>query len=190
MVQLVDLKHLTALSKQLELLSQRCKEWDQKITLSENKSFRFEVHLFPQSSLTLMGYEQQLQSTFAHLKYVIDKAMGNTIINYECEKFVNQFSALLNIVNQLDAGKAEVLFKRYSTEQEKVFQHLQRQYQYEKRLINMIDDEINLYQNTHGTHRAIHKERISTLKERYQKCNEFTQSLEFKMDAFDNFSAG
>ena len=120
MVQSVDLKHLSALSEQLATLSLRCREWDNKITLSENKSFRFEVHLFNTSSLTLSGYCQQIQTTFEHLKHVITKEMGNTIINYECEKFINQFSALLNIVNQLDAGKAEGLYKRYSTQQEKV----------------------------------------------------------------------
>ena len=112
--------------------------------------------------------------------------MGNTIINYECERFVNQFSALLNIVNQLDAGKAEGLYKRYSTQQEKVYGQLQRQYQYEKRLLTMIDEENSLYQQAMGTYKEIHKTRVATLKDRYQKCNEFTQSLEFKMEALDN----
>lgn len=186
MVQSVDLKHLNALSEQLETLGERCQQWDNKVTLTENKSFRFEVHLFGTSSLTLAGYYQQIQSTFEHLKYVITKEMGNTIINYECERFVNQFSALLNIVNQLDAGKAEALYKRYSTQQEKVYVQLQRQYQYEKRLLTMIDEENSLYQQATNVHKEIHKSRVSTLKERYQKCNEFTQSLEFKMEALDN----
>ena len=186
MVQSLDLKHLEALSKQLQLLHERCQQWDNKITLNENKSFRFEVHLFNTSSLTLCGYCQQIDATFNHLHYVITKAMGNTIINYECERFVNQFSALLNIVNQLDAGKAEGLYKRYSTQQEKVYQQLQRQYQYEKRLLTMIDEEISLYQAAESAYKEIHKTRVSVLKERYQKCNEFTQSLEFKMESLDN----
>lgn len=186
MVQSIDLKHLNALFTQLEALSLRCREWDNKITLSENKSFRFEVHLFNASSLTLSGYCQQIQTTFEHLKHVITKNMGNTIINYECEKFINQFSALLNIVNQLDAGKAEGLYKRYSTQQEKVYQQLQRQYQYEKRLLTMIDEENTLYRDATSAHKEIHKTRVGVLKERYQKCNEFTQSLEFKMEALDN----
>lgn len=187
MVQSVDLKHLSALSEQLATLSLRCREWDNKITLSENKSFRFEVHLFNTSSLTLSGYCQQIQTTFEHLKHVITKEMGKTIINYECEKFINQFSALLNIVNQLDAGKAEGLYKRYSTQQEKVYQQLQRQYQYEKRLLAMINEENSLYQQANtANNKEIHKSRVSALKERYQKCNEFTQALEFKMEALDN----
>jgi primosomal replication protein N'' len=186
MAELIDFKHLAALSQQLMTLSKRCQEWDSKITLNENKLFRFEVHLFHTTSLTLTGYCKQIQSTFNHLQHVITKSMGSTIINYECERFVNQFSALLNIVNQLDAGKAEGLYKRYSTQQETVYQQLQRQYQYEKRLIKMIDEEIALYQQASGTHKEIHKTRISTLKERYQKCNEFTQSLEFKMEALNN----
>jgi primosomal replication protein N'' len=186
MAELIDRKHLEALALQLSILSERCQQWDTKITLNENKLFRFEVHLFHSSSLTLSGYCAQIQSTFDHLSYVINKAMGNTIINYECERFVNQFSALLNIVNQLDAGKAEGLYKRYSTQQENVYQQLQRQYQYEKRLIKMIDEEIALYQQAQSPHKEVHKTRISTLKERYQKCNEFTQSLEFKMEALNN----
>ena len=186
MVQSVDLKHLAALDEQVNALHLRCQEWDNKITLTDNKSFQFEVHLFKKSSLTLSGYGEQLAKTLLHLRYVINHNMGETIINYECEQFVNQFSALLNIVNQLDAGKAEGLYKRYSTQQEKVFQQLQRQYQYEKRLLSMIDEENMLYEAASLTHKEIHRSRINVLKERYQKCNEFTQSLEFKMDALDN----
>ncbi|MEL0628900.1 primosomal replication protein [Psychromonas aquatilis] len=186
MVQSVDSQHLATLSTQLKLLNTRCLEWDKKLTLNDNKSFRFEAHLFAISSLTLTGYFEQLAATFSHLEYVINKSMGKTIINYECEKFVNQFSALLNIVNQLDAGKAEGLYKRYSTQQEKVYQQLQRQYDYEKRLLSMIDAEIDLYENAQGEQKLHHKMRITALKERYQKCNEFTQSLEFKMEGLDN----
>ncbi|TEW56081.1 primosomal protein [Psychromonas sp. RZ22] len=186
MVQLVDLKHLNALSEQLDALTVRCQQWDQKITLTENKSFRFEVHLFTTSSLTLSGYCQQIHHTFAHLKHVTSKNMDNVIVQYECERFINQFSALLNIVNQLDAGKAEGLYKRYSTQQEKVYQQLQRQYQYEQRLLTMISEENILYQNATTMNKSTHKARISALKKRYQKCNEFTQSLEFKMEALDN----
>jgi len=186
MVKSVDLKHLAALDNQLKALHLRCQEWDRKITLTENKSFKFEVHLFKQSSLTLTGYSEQLSNTLTHLRYVISNNMGETIINYECEQFVNQFSALLNIVNQLDAGKAEGLYKRYSTQQEKVYQQLQRQYQYEKRLLTMIDEENTLYEAAALAHKEIHRSRVNVLKERYQKCNEFTQSLEFKMDALDN----
>ena len=186
MVQSIDQTHLGALSTQLTTLIQRCQQWDQKITLTENKSFRFEVHLFAKSSLTLSGYCQQVQTTLEHLKYVITKDMGSIIINHECEKFVNQFSALLNIVNQLDAGKAEGLYKRYSTQQEEVYQHLQRQYEYEKRLLKMIDEENTRYQQTSGDDKVNHKIRVSALKERYQKCNEYTQSLEFKMEDLDN----
>lgn len=186
MVQSVDTQHLTALSEQLTVLNKRCIEWDKKLTLNENKSFRFEARLFATSSLTLSGYYDQLQGTFSHLEYVINKSMGNRIINYECEKFVNQFSALLNIVNQLDAGKAEGLYKRYSTQQEKVYQQLQRQYDYEKRLLSMIDTEINLYQDAADDQKIHHKMRVTALKDRYQKCNEFTQHLEFKMEGLDN----
>ena len=186
MVQLVDQKNLNALTEQLTLLTKRCQQWDNKITLTDNKSFRFEVHLFTYNSLTLLGYSEQIQATLTHLKYVIDKNMGSTIFNFECEKLVNQFSAILNIVNHLDAGKAEGLYKRYSTPQEKVYQHLQRQYQYEKRLLIMIDEENILYQNANSQHKITHKIRVAALKERYQKCNEYTQTLEFKMESLNN----
>ena len=186
MVQSIDQTHLNALSEQLTTLTTRCHQWDQKITLTENKSFRFEVHLFAQSSLSLAGYCKQIQATLKQLSYVIANNMGTLIINYECEKFVNQFSALLNIVNHLDNGKAEVLYKRYSTQQEEVYQHLQRQYEYEKRLLKMIDEENTRYQQSTGDEKINHKIRVSALKERYQKCNEYTQSLEFKMEALNN----
>lgn len=187
MVQSIDSKHLSALSDQLASLTQRAAQWDKKIKLTDNKSFRFEVHLFNKSSLTLLGYCEQVQVTLTHLSYVISKNMDSVIINYECEKFVNQFSALLNIVNHLDAGNAEILYKRFSSEQEKVYQHLQRQYQYEKRLLTMIDEENILYRQAITLNdKAHHKIRVAALKERYQKCNEYTQSLEFKMEGLDN----
>lgn len=186
MVQSIDQTHLNALSQQLEALVIRCHQWDQKIVLTENKAFRFEVHLFSKSSLTLLGYSKQIESTLKQLIYAVTNNMDTLIANYECEKFVNQFSALLNIVNHLDTGNAEVLYKRYSTQQEEVYQHLQRQYEYEKRLLKMIDEENTLYQQASDDDKINHKIRISTLKERYQKCNEFTQSLEFKMEDLDN----
>ena len=186
MVQSIDQTHLNALSEQLSTLIVRCDQWDKKIKLTENKAFRFEVHLFAQSSLSLLGYCKQIKTTLNQLTYVIANNMGVLIINYECEKFVNQFSALLNIVNHLDSGNAEVLYKRYSTQQEEVYQHLQRQYEYEKRLLKMLDEENTLYQQTTGDEKINHKIRVAALKERYQKCNEYTQSLEFKMEALDN----
>ena len=72
MVQLVDQKNLNALTEQLLLLTKRCQQWDNKITLTDNKSFRFEVHLFTYNSLTLFGYSEQIQATLTHLKYVIN----------------------------------------------------------------------------------------------------------------------
>ena len=50
----------------------------------------------------------------------------------------------------------------------------------------MIDEENTLYQQSTGDEKINHKIRVSALKERYQKCNEFTQSLEFKMEDLDN----
>lgn len=186
MVQSIDQTHLNTLSEQLATLTTRCQQWDQKIKLTENKAFRFEVHLFAQGSLSLLGYCKQIQTTLDQLTYVITHNMGTLIINYECEKFVNQFSALLKIVNHLDKGNADILYKRYSSQQEEVYQHLQRQYEYEKRLLKMIDEENTLYQQASGDDKINHKIRVSALKERYQKCNEYTQSLEFKMEALDN----
>jgi len=186
MVQLIDQKHITALTTQLNALTARCIAWDKKITLSENKAFRFEVHLFQKSSLTLIGYCEQVQQTLNYLQYTVSKEMEPHIVNYECEKFVNQFTAILNIVNHLDSGNAEGLYQRYSTQQEKVYQHLQRQYQYEKRLLTMIDEENTLYEQTNNEHKKVHKARVAALKERYQKCNEYTQVLEFKMESLSN----
>jgi len=186
MVQLIDHRQLNALNEQLTTLTKRCEAWDKQITLSENKAFRFEVHLFQKSSLTLLGYCQQIQSTLAQLNYAVKRDMDKLIINHECESFVNQFSAILNIVNHLDEGNAEVLYKRYSSQQEVVYQHLQRQYEYEKRLLAMIDEENTRYQKATQENKLNHKLRVNALKERYQKCNEYTQSLEFKMEALNN----
>lgn len=186
MVQSLDKKHLMALTEQLTQLTVRCKQWDKKITLSENKSFRFEIHLFSADSLTLEGYAVQIAHTLAQLHYALEKEMPRIVINLECEKFLNQFSALLKIINSLDVGNAETLYKRYSSQQETVYQNLQRQYQYEKRLLTMIDDENILYQNATTFEKNNHKARIRALKERYQKCNAYTQFLEFKMEALDN----
>lgn len=186
MVQSLDKKNLAALTEQLAQLTIRCTQWDRKITLSENKSFRFEIHLFATDSLTLEGYATQITKTLTQLHYALENNMDRIIINLECEKFLNQFSALLKIINSLDAGNAEGLYKRYSSQQEEVYQSLQRQYQYEKRLLIMIDEENILYQKATQFEKSNHKIRVSALKERYQKCNEYTQFLEFKMESLDN----
>lgn len=186
MAQLVDSNYINKLGQALAQLKYRCVEWDKQLTLTENRSFQFEIHLFNTSSLTLMGYFEQLQATFEHLQYCLKQQMQEIIVSYECERLVNQFSALLNIVNHLDSGNADVLYKRYSTEQEAVYQQLQKQYQYEKRLLTMIDEENTLYQQAANSQKEIHKARALALKGRYQKCNEYTQTLEFKMESLTN----
>ena len=86
----------------------------------------------------------------------------------------------------LEKGEAELLYKSYSSPKEQVYQQLQKQYGYEHRLLNMISEQEDLLLSCAVENSAYIKEKIAALKKRYQKCNAFTQKLEFKLDEIED----
>ena len=116
------------LQQQLDELHTRCKLLDKKVKQTENKCFVFEAHIFSSRSLTLCGYLIQIEQTLQSLQNALDKALPEALISFECELFVNQFQVLLQLVQNLEKGKAEKLYKSYSSIKESIFQNLQKQY--------------------------------------------------------------
>lgn len=173
---------LKQLKNQLNDLSQRCARLDDSIKQTENHCFVFEVHLFPQRSLSLAGYIEQISKTFTSLQEAIKKQLPELLIKHECQLFVGQFQVLLQLVQGLERGEADLLYKSYSSPKEQIYQHLQKQYQYEHRLLNMISEQEELFASSGSQERVYIKEKIAALKIRYQKCNTFTQQLEFKLE--------
>lgn len=176
-------KQLKHLQLQLTQLTTSCELWDQKIKQTENRCFKFEQHVFMENSLTLVGFAAQIQSTLNSVDNSILKKLPNELIEHECMLFSTQFNALYKLVQGLEKGKADVLFKTYSNQKERIFQHLQKQYSYENRLLNMISIEEELLLNAPKNKDFHYRERIDALKIRYQKCNTFTQKLEFQLEA-------
>lgn len=177
---------LQALQNQLEQLSVRCKSLDQSVKQTENNNFVFEVHIFSKRSLTLLGYIQQLQNTYLYLEEIIIKCLPDALIKLECEHFVEQYHVLLQLVQGLEKGEAKLLYHSFSKPKEQIYQQLQKQYQYEHRLLAMISEQQELLMITDNNNRAYIKEKISALKIRYQKCNTFTQKLEFKLNEIND----
>lgn len=170
------------LYNQLNDLSGRCLKLDSTIKQTENHSFAFEVHLFSTRCLSLAGYISQIEKTFSSLQGAINKKLPDLLIKHECELFVGQFNALLQLVKGLEKGEAELLYNSYSTPKELIYQQLQKQYQYEKRLLDMIGQQEELLVVSEPAQKSYIKEKIEALKIRYQKCNSFTQKLEFKFE--------
>lgn len=173
---------LQQLKEQLEDLSKRCTTLDKCIKQTENHCFVFEIHIFSSRSLSLAGYIKQLQTTLHSLHEVINKKLPEGLIKLECEHFVEQFHVLLQLVQGLEKGEAKLLYKSYSAPKEQIFQHLQKQYQYEHRLLDMISEQEELLARSSMAEKSYIKEKIAALKIRYQKCNTFTQKLEFKLE--------
>ncbi|WP_372880703.1 primosomal replication protein [Psychromonas sp.] len=173
---------ISKLRQQLDELKTRCRQLDQKIQQTENRCFVFEVHIFPKRSLTLCGYIEQLENTLLSLHNVLDKKLPEALIAFECELFVSQFQLLLQLVQNLEKGQAELLYKSYSSVKEDIYQQLQKQYHYEERLLNMIAEQEELIINSPAWQKVPIKEKIEALKIRYQKCNTYTQKLEFKLE--------
>lgn len=169
------------LHKQLHELGQRCSVLDESIQQTENRCFVFEVHIFPTRCLTLCGYIEQIQNTLQSLQNALDKKLPEALVAFECELFVNQFQVLLQLVQSLEKGEAEILYKSYSSIKESIYQQLQKQYHYEERLLNMIAEQEELMVNSAAQRKMVIKEKIEALKIRYQKCNTYTQKLEFKL---------
>ena len=173
---------LDKLETQLLDLKARCVQLDNTIKQTENQCFVFEVHLFPKRSLTLSGYIEQVEKTYRSLCDAINKQRQNVLIKHECERFIGQFQVLLKLVQGLENGDAKLLYKSYSSLKEQIFQRLQKQYDYEHRLLNMISEQEDLLLNSLLKDKAYIKEKIAALKVRYQKCNTFTQKLEFQLE--------
>jgi len=173
---------LDKLEAQLLDLKARCVQLDNTIKQTENQCFVFEVHLFPKRCLTLSGYIEQVEKTYRSLCDAINKQRQNVLIKHECERFIGQFQVLLKLVQGLENGDAKLLYKSYSSLKEQIFQRLQKQYDYEHRLLNMISEQEDLLLNSLLKDKAYIKEKIAALKVRYQKCNTFTQKLEFQLE--------
>jgi primosomal protein N'' len=173
---------LQQLQQQLDDLSIRCKLLDAKIKQTENKCFVFEAHIFKQRALTLCGYIKQIKDTLNSLSNALDKDLPEALITFECELFVNQFQVLHQLVQSLEKGNAEILYKSYSSIKEDIYQHLQKQYNYEERLLTMIAEQEEALIDAPYLQKIYIKEKITALKGRFQKCNTYTQKLEFKLE--------
>ncbi|MCG6201242.1 primosomal replication protein [Psychromonas antarctica] len=173
---------LTQLKSQLDDLDRRCIKLDGEVKQSENHCFVFEVHLFTKRSYSLVGYIKQIQKTFDLLQDAINKQLPEPLIKYECELFVGQFHVLLQLVQGLEKGEADLLYKSYSSLKEQIYQQLQKQYRYEQRLLTMISEQEERLASNESAEKSYIKEKIAALKIRYQKCNSFTQKLEFQLE--------
>ena len=178
----INSSSIKQLQQQLDNLSIRCKLLDAKIKQTENKCFVFEAHIFKQRSLTLCGYSKQTDDTLKSLSSALDKYLPEALISFECELFVNQFQVLHQLVQSLEKGDAEILYKSYSSIKENIYQHLQKQYRYEERLLTMVAEQEEALIVAQDQQKAYIKEKIAALKVRYQKCNTYTQKLEFKLE--------
>ena len=164
----------------------RCSQLDKTTKQTENHYFAFDVHIFHKQSLSLQGYFEQVEKTYFSLSETIEKKMSEDVIKHESELLVSQFQLLLQLVNGLEKGDATVLYQSYSPVKEKIYQHLKKQYQYEKRLITMIGEQEELLKAQFGEQLIYAKERLEALKVRFQKCNTFTQKLEFQLESLED----
>lgn len=173
---------LNQLEDQLCDLSKRCAKLDGEVKQSENHCFVFAVHLFSKRCFSLKGYIEQIQKTFHSLQEAINKALPESLIKHECDLFVGQFHVLLQLVQGLEKGDADLLYKSYSSPKEQIYQQLQKQYHYEHRLLEMISEQEEKLISGQYEQKYYIKEKIAALKVRYQKCNTYTQKLEFKLE--------
>ncbi|MCK5820097.1 MAG: primosomal replication protein [Psychromonas sp.] len=177
---------LDQLKKPLHDLQLRCTQLDKTVKQTENHFFAFGVHHFNKQSLTLQGYFQQVDKTYQSFVSCVQKKMNDATIKYESERFISQFKMLLQLIKELEKGNATVLYQSYSPIKEKIYQQLHKQYQYEHRLIAMRAEQEELIIQQFGDKLIYTKEKIQALKIRLQKCNTFTQKLEFQLEALND----
>jgi primosomal protein N'' len=182
----LDSRSIKQLSKQLYALKIRCNKIDSEITQTENHYFMFEAHQFPKRSLTLIGYLTQIEKTLKSLEGCVNKKRAELLIKIECDQFIIQFQLLFQLVQSIEKGKASLLYKSYSSQKEKIFQQLKKQSEYEHRLLSMISEQEEILADDKDCDRAYTKEKIEALKIRFQKCNSFTQKLEFQLEEIDD----
>jgi len=182
----LDRASMLQLTHQLNALKARCKKIDSELTQTENRCFVFEAHQFSKRSLTLMGYLTQIEKTLTSLQSSVDKKREELLIQIECEQFITQFQLLMQLVQSIEKGKASLLYKSYSSPKEKIFQQLKKQSEYEQRLITMIAEQEEYLADGRSENPSYTKEKIEALKIRFQKCNSFTQKLEFQLEEIDD----
>ena len=178
----LDDTSIAQLKEQVSALKIRCTKIDSELKQTENRCFVFEAHQFPKRSLTLLGYLHQIEKTLNSLQNSINKNRQDLLIKIECEQFVTQFQLLLQLVQSVEKGKAALLYKSYSSPKEKIFQQLQKQSEYEHRLLAMISEQEEKLADDPSCDRVYVKEKIEALKVRFHKCNSFTQKLEFQLE--------
>jgi primosomal replication protein N'' len=181
-----DQQFLSALLTQLDEIKNRCEFLDKKIKQSENHHFAFDNHIFMIRSYSLMGYYTQVENTLSQLELALKKQMDKSVIEYECSLFVEQFQLLLRLIQALEKGDAKRLYQSYSPIKEQLYQKLQQQYKYEKRLLEMIAIEEEKLKEQDAEQRIYCQEKIESLKIRFQKCNSYTQKIEFQFEDLNN----
>lgn len=173
---------LYKLKAPLDDLNARCSQLDASIEQTENHCFVFEIHLFSKRSLSLTGYFAQINNTYLSLQEAVEKKLPESLIKHESNRLIAQFQVLQKLVQGLEKGKAKLLYRSYSFPKEQIYQQLKKQSEYEHRLLAMISEQEELLVNCEPKARIYIKEKIAALKVRYQKCNAFTQKLEFKLE--------
>ncbi|MCE2573232.1 primosomal replication protein PriC [Motilimonas eburnea] len=180
---------LTQLVVRINELKGQCERLDNQLSAQQREHFHFNKNLFAKPEKSLTGYCLQVEKKLADLQHAIDSQVSSQLINHRCEALTDQFAALLKLVNQAQQGNGHIFSHHPSHQEKQLYQKLQKQYEYERRLEQMIAHSKQQAAQLYGNDKRQAQIATQTLEERLARCKSATFEVELAVREFEGSSA-
>ncbi|MCE0556369.1 MULTISPECIES: primosomal replication protein PriC [unclassified Motilimonas] len=183
---MVDISQLSA---RLAQLTQQCQTLDNQLTAQQRENFHFNKSLFAKPEKSLTGYCNQVGQRLKDLEQALTEGVSNQLIAHRCEALADQFAGLLKLVAQAQKGNGQLFSHHPAPEEKKLYQKLQKQYEYERRLEQMLAHSKQQGARLIGAEKRSAQQATKTLEERLERCKTATFAVELAIREFESSSA-
>ncbi|MFO6421989.1 primosomal replication protein PriC [Motilimonas sp. KMU-193] len=180
---------ISQLMQRINQLKQQCEHLDNRLTAKQREHFHFNKNLFAKPEKSLTGYCLQVEKKIIDLQQAIENKVSSQLINHRCEALTDQFSALLKLVSQAEQGNGHIFSHHPSQQEKQLYQKLQKQYEYERRLEQMIAHSKQQAAQLYGNDKRQAQIATQTLEERLARCKSATFEVELAVREFEGSNA-
>ena len=181
--------NISQLSTRLAQLTQQCQTLDNQLTAQQREHFHFNKSLFSKQEKSLTGYCEQVGQRIKDLEHSLSIGVSKQLIEHRCGALADQFAALLKLVAQAQKGNSQLFSHHPAPEEKKLYQKLQKQYEYERRLEQMLVHSKQQVARLSGVERSNAIKATKTLEERLDRCKSATFAVELAVREFESSSA-
>lgn len=177
--------NLAPLKARVEQLQQACEQLDHRLSKKLNGRFHFNRALFSQHHDSLSGYAREISQSLAMIEQGQARGSSEAQLTHMCETLVDQFTALNKLVSQTQQGNGALFSHKPSQVEKALYHKLHKQYEYEQRLGDMIEQSQAKLQTLYGLARNKEHVQLDTLKQRLQRCQAATREVERKVREYE-----